>query len=748
MKITLFGHTARVMRNEIVGNYIVSIGEDSIMCTWDFDGNLLNKRRIHQDGCLWSLDCNLSKNIAVTGGGDSGVMIHRLVSDLPHINSLDIPSTAKSIAFTARNNIACLTECGKLIYRTNSDEWDVQRWDRVKPCSMFVSICRQFIALTDVNGFLIVLAETCKFEAKLVQCINQKICDGRILSFNWLHDRKFCTCDKNGMITVWGSRADRCVKLNEYYLPTCKERWLTVALTVSDDAFLVGDRYGSIHLFSKQSAHPVQTLTKVHGRLGVNSIKLTDSKITTLGRDGTVKVFNVVNDGSILELQYLCCTKVPFNWVDRFIGKDGTVVCGFRETDLVVWDIEDNQHLTEINCGGGHRSWDVIKKWNKTNDDTIVSYLQFAYIKNYTIHTMDIKVDDFSHNVIRGFHVKEINTLISLKHGDVFTFVSAGEDTMLVFNRCRIDGNTVNFENQLKITKHLSSVRCLYVHKEDERTVIFSAGGRAQICAWELISSNGNDAAFGCKEIGSHLVKGTDLERKGNVGWKNSQVDMDAETRFMSLSCLNIQPYGIILFSGCSDGNLRVYSVNTTFKLIGCYNFNSKCILKVHSIVFETHPIVFTTSTDGTLSIWDFNCITDDIKPVKSMKFHKAGINSFDLSHIGNDKFIMATGGDDNDVQLNVVSFLMMENMLMVSEVCKWSCNKYHCSQITGVKLLNDEYILSASIDQRVTIARLDYDKTTLVDMECKFIGQYHASVSDIQGMTILNHDRLEKLLF
>jgi len=80
-KVMLMGHTARVMKNMIIGKYIISIGEDSAMCIWDCEGNLINKRRIHQDSCLWSIDGNLQNNILITGGGDGGIILHSLIPD-------------------------------------------------------------------------------------------------------------------------------------------------------------------------------------------------------------------------------------------------------------------------------------------------------------------------------------------------------------------------------------------------------------------------------------------------------------------------------------------------------------------------------------------------------------------------------------------------------------------------------------------------------------------------------------------
>lgn len=770
LKCSLFGHTARVMRNKITEDYIISVGEDAIMCIWKTNGDLIRKQKLYQDGCLWSLDCNKHNNIIVTGSSNSGVMIHRLISDLNNTNDQikelyfsGSASTAKCVAISARKNIISLTEQGELMYfDKETSQWHLYSADNIKPCSMILSVCRQYIALTDLNGLLVIFAEVCKFEPKLIHCLTQKISDGRISSLIWLSDRNICVCDKNGVITIWNSHGGHCEKSNEFYLPSCKERWLTVAAIIPNinNALIIGDRCGNIHLYEKNSIHPVQTLSKVHGRLGSNFIKVENDKVITVGRDSSVKFFIVSvdkNNGKPY-LHFLYYVKLPFNWIDRFIGKTDHLLCGFRETDFIIWDLLENQQLFEIKCGGGHRSWDILKKWEKCDGELNEYTLEFVFIKNSIINVFEIKNSDISKCFVDAFHVKEINALKVIKHDDQkFSILSAGEDTCLLFNQCKIDNENVIFNNQLKISKHLSSVRCLCIYDLQEKYIIFSAGGRAQICAWELCKP-AHSYFFNCKELSQHLIKGTDIDKKGDKGWRQVEMNSDAETRFMSLACLDSSHFphiqstynNIVLFSGCSDGYLRVYLFTDKFELLKSCHFNSKCILNVHVIIFKSHPIVFTMSTEGVISIWDFNSLGDvDIfQPVYQKQYHKAGINSFDVKNIHDNKFLIATGGDDNDVQLNIVSLSMKNDYdsLSIEEVCKWHCDKYHSSQITEIKILNNNYIISASIDQRVTLLKMIYNESCEKNLDCKYIGQYHTNISDVQGMTILNDTRYDLL--
>lgn len=786
----LFGHTARVIRSVILDDTIISIGEDALMCAWHLNGSLLNKKKVIQGGGLWCLDHNPEQNIIVTGGSNSGVILHEgfCHSPVPECNYLHFPDdriSAKKVVLTARSNIVCITEQGYVMYYDfEIDEWSVKHeisYAKSYLC-MAVSLCRQFVALAGIDGQIDIFAENCKFDPNLKHFLSQKVIDGKILSIHWVIDRCLVVCDANGAVTLWGSQNEACVNIATFTLPQCKERWLTAAALEpnSQKCFLAGDRCGNFHLFQKGNPDPIETLSKIHGRMGINSIEFHNGKIMTTERDGSIKCFTLSKSNDSYKLKYLHQIKLPFVWVEHFVDRQKNIICGFQQANLVVFDINEQSNVLSVNCGGGHRSWDLTKSWQDFENKK-QNIFRFVFIKNSTVQVVQSKYQEMAFkSIVQGIHSKEINDLKIImptdNTGDKFYIISAGEDTSVQIASCKTEQDNLIYENQINLTNHLSSIRCMCLSPINtglcdlgsQEYILYSAGGRAQICASKVILRKvENNDQIECQELGSYLLKGTDLERKKkDGGWSKLSKDVDAETRFMSLDYFipeNIVQvsdgsFDNILLAGCSDGLLRVYktivSLNKCeFILLSNLEHHNRCILKVKCFIFKNHRIVLTMAVNGTVAFWNFTefvkCYdeTKISKPFKELKIHKAGINSVDVKLLDDDQIILATGGDDNALHLNILKIKIDENTLEVEKLCEWMCDKYHCSQITGLKLFRDNIMISVSIDQRVTVIKWSSNNTQ-IELTCEFIAQYHTTVPDLQGFEAIRSGRYKDKLF
>lgn len=785
-RATLFGHTARVIGSIILDETIISIGEDALMCAWDFNGTLLNKKKVIQGGGLWCLDHNTEQNIIVTGGSNSGVISHEgfCNSPVPKSSSLNFPDdriSAKKVILTARGNIVCITEQGYVMYY----DFEIEEW-RVKHeisyaksyLCMAVSLCRQFVALAGIDGQIDIFAENCKFDPNLKHFLSQKLIDGKILSVQWAVDRCLVVCDAHGEITLWGSQNEACANIAKFTLPKCKERWLTAAALEPNHKkyLLAGDRCGNFHFFQKGNLDPVETLSKIHGRMGINSIEFHNGKIMTTERDGSIKCFTLVESNNSHKLQYLHQIKLPFVWVEHFVDRQKNIICGFQQANLVVWDIKEQSSVLSVNCGGGHRSWDLTRSWQDFENKT-QNIFRFVFIKNSTVQVVQSKYQETAFkSILQGFHSKEINDVKIVipsdkdNTGDKFYIISGGEDTSVQIASCKTQKDNLIYENLIDLTNHLSSIRCMCLSpinaklcdSGSQEYILYSAGGRAQICASKIILRKvENNEQIESQELGSYMLKGTDFERKKKEGgWSKLSKDVDAETRFMSLDYIipenNKVSDGLfdnILLAGCSDGFLRVYKTTINqnkceFILQSSLEHHNRCILKVKCFKIKNHCIVLTLAVNGTVAFWDFTefvkCCDETSKiilPFKELKIHKAGINSVDINLLDDDQIILATGGDDNALHLNILKIKIDGNICEVHKLCEWSWDKYHCSQITGLKLFNDNIMVSVSIDQRVTIIKWSCNNTKK-ELTCEFIAQYYTTVPDLQGFEAIKSDR------
>ena len=87
-------------------------------------------------------------------------------------------------------------------------------------------------------------------------------------------------------------------------------------------------------------------------------------------------------------------------------------------------------------------------------------------------------------------------------------------------------------------------------------------------------------------------------------------------------------------------GSLRIH------KEVEYANF---CVLKIARISWASREFVLTFSSDGSVTFWDAPSFT----AVSQKTLHMSGINCYDYIVSDRDHFILATGGDDANVQLS-----------------------------------------------------------------------------------------------
>ncbi|KAM3960071.1 tRNA (34-2'-O)-methyltransferase regulator WDR6-like [Aphomia sociella] len=583
----VYGHSARVMRNCITKDFVISVGEDSAICFWDHQGSLLRKSVTHQNGGIWSVDAD--GDHLVTGGGDCGVTLHPLTmaTEYGENEALDLELGApKGVVFTARRNLVILNESNEIIhYNFITKMKTVNKLSHESTYKLLsVSCCRQMIAVTDMCGNFDVFIENCKNEARLHNIIKTKLQIGKILSMQWAGNRHVVLCCEDGLISVLASKGNCTEVYGDFTLPPCKERWLTAsAIDSAMGVLVVGDRCGNIHIYVNGASTPIKTFSKVHGRYGPTSITIKNYECVTTGRDGTVKYFSL-NTAHKTLAKYMSAKDLEFQWVEKFIDKHENIICGFQERTFVVYDLKNNCNLLNVACGGGHRSWDAIRYIEKLNDE-YDEFVMLMYVKKGDIHFNKYQLSKVvSKNVISGSHSKEINVLnvYRSKLDDSITYyISGGEDTTLRLSSINKDHQ---FREELVI-KQLSSIRALKTYYLDSNTILLlSAGGRAQICLKLLqFTKVNNEINVKTQELVDYMVKGTEKERKGKRTWRNCSVDFDPETRIMDIDVQALDKSKFIVYAGCSDSCLRTFSFDIENEHVGdVYNERGSNSLGYH----------------------------------------------------------------------------------------------------------------------------------------------------------------------
>ncbi|XP_023245733.1 WD repeat-containing protein 6 [Copidosoma floridanum] len=442
---------------------------------------------------------------------------------------------------------------------------------------------------------------------------------------------------------------------------------------------------------------------------------------------------------------------MPMDWVSKpLIHGNNYYVLGFKEEDFVIFNVTFNRIFVKIPCGGGHRSWDCVM-----ND----KFVKFVYIQKKQVHVVEVPVDVmFVPPILTGIHTKEIYCMKVLPTPlkTISVLLSGGEDCTLhvSYVNHETSESEINLKNIQILDGHLSSIRCmsileLTINENSSKHLVFSGGGRAQLKIWEVAVKTNKDGFskedVSCKDLLSHMLHGPDKERnKIRIG-KELMYNADPETRLMDISSMKNPEDGdsILVFVACSDGYLRAfrYDINLNeLKLIHEFSYKNRCILKVHSFVYETKVFIITLATDGQLNFWIFEMSNNTVQIQQiatnerdSVKLHESGINSFDMKCLNSSVYLLSTGGDDNCLNLLTFTIKLKENVPSVQIVSSWHTASTHYAQITGIKMLDDGKLYSVGADQKLVVHKYSCDKSKV---QVEFLEEHTLSIPDIQGIT------------
>ncbi|XP_034287578.1 tRNA (34-2'-O)-methyltransferase regulator WDR6 isoform X1 [Pantherophis guttatus] len=503
---------------------------------------------------------------------------------------------------------------------------------------------------------------------------------------------------------------------------------------------------------------PVSLLFGLHGKQGVTSVTCHGGFIYSTGRDSCYRQLQVKDRQlQVLRKQKPC---KDLEWLEELrFGPNGSLrVLGFHATHFVIWSASSNEKLLCIPCGGGHRSWSYAR---------CLSVETFAYIKSGEIWLYQSKDASSGQRILKAaLHGKGMTCVCH-----VGTLEAPGRETISVFATGSED-NTVNvlaFNVQTRrvtqlaaLGDHISSIRALTVvqnglsQPERERisAMLFSAGGRAQIECYRLALSPkpGSSSGVACQlvHVASHRLD-EQWDYKKN---KHKLIKMDPETRYMSVVVLarmeEMELPGPLCFlaAACSDGSVRLFLLLENAKklcLVAESFHHQHCVLKVEAFAYKMasgrrRHFMGSAATDGSIAFWDITAAlghfaaivkTGDIQmkplalesPVLTVQAHSCGVNSLHIQKTAERRFVVVSGGDNGSISVHVIEVKAesaavgqetparagIQVIRKVSRLCA------HAAHVTGVRLLHLNFLLSASVDQRLTLWSLCEDSLSFV---------------------------------
>lgn len=722
---SLYGHTARVFRCKLIVEnnvpYIISIGEDCNICVWSETGCLLYRRHFNCGATLWNLDYNSTIKTIFLCGSDGNVREVRLknvfkgkgrTKEVVSNEILQENEYLAKVKIMDNNKIIALTSANRLVYQNKCNDWMVCTFKNYKSC-----VLEKYERYIAIAGY----QRTSVFEYDAYNSLSliYEVMDLQYMvrSFTFLNENEYLLCDDSGNCTFIDRLSNK--KLN-FSIVTSKDTYITVALK-KNNFLLVCDRTGDLHLFEIEmnAVHHRHRLKHVHGNLGCTVLYAENGNYVTSGHDGTMKV--IALNETCKTMSITLTKKLPVLWMERVIRRNGNkkLYAGFNDKHFVLAN-DDCDIVEEIDCGGGHRFYDLMV----TEHDG-----KFIFIRNKMLYNVDLSgyADDqekFFQIPLLKWHMKSCNSMkcIDMPNGNVI-MVSGGDDNVLKFNKFK--ETTESFlEHISDMVQHISCIKTVTViERNPTERLIISAGGRAQICITKITM---NGSKITTEEVTNFMLNSSDVERK-RLG-KSQMIDFDPETRFMCVTCTD----DFHIFTGCSDGYIRQFYFNSTKNEITSVNsiFYGKCILHTHYFAHEDNKYLLTMATDGNICFWEINSSNSiDSEPFHQLKHHNSGINSFDIISMQN-RFSIATGGDDQSTVVS--SFLLKKNAI---EAIETNYLHYHTAQVNGIKFFsNGSCLYSISLDQIL----YEVDLHTLMPRKISF-----TTIADAKGLHIVPNNQI-----
>lgn len=720
------------------------------MCIWTSAGDLIFRKALSTEAALWNLDYADELQTLFTCGGDSNIHQIQLqhIFDgrvceselLPRIvsNTNGDEEYFSKIRITSGGILVGLTNSNRLFYRKHHDmgDWLPIADDAVWPTGLKCTLLKVHGDSIAIAGYKQAVVYRCT-DGRFHVAFSGPLSNGLIRSFEFLATNEYLVCDDRGECTLAlldhnsGTIAQQC----HFTLPLSRERWITAATKLNTN-LLASDRCGHLHLFkidsTTLSVQLLHTLKHVHGKLGCTSIvghALGDSvACMTAGHDGTLKT--VVIEANRLHIG--CTRRVPIVWIEKVLPATSNdhLIAGFNDNHFVLGHA-NGATLFEYECGGGHRYWDIYI-------DHAQSLCYFYYLRNKNVHQIRFRID-----VMRGpydlpqtrWHIRPCNVIQVHRHtDDLSILVSGGDDNLLMFHSIDTIGKLTHHND---MALHVSNIKTVCtIAAESSSTddgsspvLVFSAGGRAQICATTLDVQQAHTVSL--REHTNFMLNFSDSTRK-RLG-KAQTIDFDPETRFMGLIAYRrrTSTSPVYLIAACSDGYIRQFQYdNQTITMTLCI-FYGRCILSVHQLRWKDQHLLFTMATDGLICVWDLNTLKADSVPVFNVRHHESGINAFDLVVTEDGALFVATGGDDQSIVISEIELNMVDAMF--SLMCKRTMRlkDIHSAQVNGVKFMPDRQSLcSFSVDQVIY-------RIALSDFSAERVAW--SSVSDAKGIAVLS---------
>ncbi|KAK0113613.1 hypothetical protein ONS96_014468 [Cadophora gregata f. sp. sojae] len=406
---------------------------------------------------------------------------------------------------------------------------------------------------------------------------------------------------------------------------------------------------------------------------------------------------------------------------------------GFRSKSFVVWNESKHYEVSNVDCGGAHRSYAFCPS-STANGGC------FVYTKASKLHFYSQR--DPSHTILKqGGHGREIKaSAVSVDGGLIAT---GAEDTAIRIWRYK--SAVSNLDSRLDclsiIEKHTTGIQHLQWHGSK---YLFSSGGNEEFFIWAIRIIPNVGIGVECEASYPDRSAGGDL-------------------RIMSFDVTNFPSEAkdssdLLISLAFSDSTIRTYAYSKAkgFALLAVGKYTSSCLTQLRHIQFSDGDICFlTAATDGNITLWKGKISKTELESAEiarhsilsSKKIHQSTIKALDLK-VYSTYFVIVTGGDDNALAISVYPILCLQDSQVRPRI--YILRSAHTAAITALSITSEGdnsgfLIVTSGNDQRVKSwqVRLDPNMGLFPNHEAQLdfsqVEDVFTSVADVGDLSILS---------
>lgn len=414
-----------------------------------------------------------------------------------------------------------------------------------------------------------------------------------------------------------------------YNLP---EKFVITSAGMTGGLLLLGSRNGSLAVFDPQRPEcpasictsedsspgdaittiiplPTPFRTQVEGR----------NYLLTTGRNGMFSIFSMsISDSNIHPIHHGTPPFGPMIENAWFSGRD-LILYGFKGKNFIVWNETRQCQITNVDCGGAHRSYAYSPLNNSSGG-------HFVYTKASKLCLQSQQKP--SHSIIKpGGHGREIKACAVSP--DRSLIATGAEDTAIRIWRYQDDGKSElenKFDCQAIIHKHTAGIQHLQWRNSN---YLFTSGGNEEFFIWAISTIPG----FGIGVVCEASCPDQSAERDLRI------MSFDV-TALSSPSSDNGNEEKSLISLAYSDSTICAYTYTKTtgFTLIATGRYTSSCLMQLRHIQTSAGDIrILTAATDGNLTLWKCplsKSATEiaELIMLSTRKVHQSSIKSLDMA--------------------------------------------------------------------------------------------------------------------